>query len=192
MSIKKSYTNKKQLSKLNKEVSNYINRTGQTKKQIAYDLSISPSALGNFLSGRSKLTEARGIQICQEIGIVPTVVYGELAGSLQVHFHRHKLTAPIETESRTIYMENPGAWEIVEIDKAIDIKGDYFRIQAKKGSSLIIVGLPLHSESNITTEYVAYAETEHSDFEIITKREFDKKPKGYKALGVAAFSWGRL
>ena len=90
MSIKKSYTNKKQLSKLNKEVSNYINRTGQTKKQIASDLSISPSALGNFLSGRSKLTEARGIQICQEIGIVPTCIYDELVGSLQVAFYRHK------------------------------------------------------------------------------------------------------
>lgn len=189
MSVKKNYTNKKQLDKLNCEIKKFLNRTGQTKKQIAANMSISPSALGNFLSGRSRLSEVRGIQICQEIGIVPTCIYDELVGSLQLAFYRHKLTAPIKTKPQTIYKENPGAWEIVEIDKSIDIKGGYFRIQAKKGSSLIIVGLPLHSESNITTEYVLYAETENSDFEIITKREFDKKPKGYKALGVAAFSW---
>lgn len=191
MSITKNYTNRKQLDKLNCEINKFLNRTGQTKKQIAANMSISPSALGNFLSGRSRLSEVRGIQICQEIGIVPTVVYGELAGSLQVHFHRHKLTAPIETEPRAIYMENPGAWEIIKIDKTIDVKGDYFRFQAKKGSKLAIVGLPVSSEGSFLSDYVLYAETENSDFEILTNYEFNQKPKGYKALHIIGFSWKR-
>jgi len=191
MSITKNYANKKQLSKLNAEVNKFLNRTGQTKKQIAENLSISPSALGNFLSGRSKLSEARGIQICQEIGIVPTVVYGELAGSLQVHFHRYKLSAPIEREPRAVYMENPGAWEIIEIDKTIDFKGDYFRFQAKKGSKLAIVGLPVSLEGSFNTDYVLYAETESSDFEILSNAEFQIKPKGFKALHIVGFSWQR-
>ena len=191
MSITKNYANKKQLSKLNAEVNKFLNRTGQTKKQIAENLSISPSALGHFLSGRSKLSEARGIQICQEIGIVPTVVYGELAGSLQVNYHRHKLTAPIEIETKAVYMENPGAWEIIEIDKPIDLRGDYFRFQAKKGTKLAIVGLAISLEGSFATDYVLYAETENSDFEILSNAEFRTKPKGFKALHIVALSWQR-
>jgi len=109
-----------------------------------------------------------------------------------VHHHRFKMSAPIRLpQERTVFMENPGAWELVEIDKGLQVQGLDFNIQVRANSNLMVVALPINDVQNIPANYVLYAAHEKAEFEFLTVEEYRKKPKGFKTLLVAGFSWSR-
>lgn len=192
MQPKKKFLTNSQVNKLKNEVNKFCKRTGVSKKSLAENLKMSPSGLGNYLSGRTKLGETTAINLCALIGVPPTTIVGELRGAMQVHHHRYKMSAPISVQhERTVFMENPGAWELVEIDKGLQVQGLDFNIQVRANSDLMIVALPMGDLDNIPANYVLYAAHEKAEFEFLTVEEYRKKPKGYKALLVAGFSWRR-
>jgi len=192
MQPKKKFLTNSQVSKLKKEVNKFCKRTGRSKKSLADTLKMSPSGLGNYLSGRTKLGETTAINLCAAIGVPPTNIVGELKGSMQVHHHRFKMSAPISLkQERTVFMENPGAWELVEIDKGLHVQGLDFNIQVRANSNLMVVALPINDVQNIPANYVLYAAHEKAEFEFLTVEEYRRKPKGFKTLLVAGFSWRR-
>ncbi len=193
MQIKKIYLKAKEIDKLKTEVNKFCKRTGLSKRLLAENLKMSPSGLGNYLSGRTKLGQDMAIKICSEIGLAPTHVVGPLTKNMQVHQHRFKMSAPINKQTETtLFIQNPGIWELVEVDEPFNFHGREFSVNIRANSKLMIVGLEHNDDLPFASDYVLYAAHEKSGFEFLTAEEFQKKPKGYKTLHVAGFTWKRI
>lgn len=183
---------KKKIQLLKKAVDDFCKKTGKTKKLIGQELGWkSASSLGNFLSGSSTLSEENAILICKAVGIDPLTILGSISQSVQMHSHSWKITAPIEKAAehkRAVFSTNPGSWQIVEIDKDLVFEDKDFKIEVKAGSSMLFACLE-EGETQNTSKYVLYAENKSSAFEILTRKQFEKKGKGFKVLDLTGMSW---
>jgi len=193
MKPKRKKLNRSQVEQLKKAVEIFSNRTGKTKASISRELGWSGgSALGNFLSGRSPLHEDAAVRICMAVDYDPRKIVGEISGSLQMHSHNHRLTAPVEKTAEdeyTHFSQNPGVWQIVEIDRDFEMKGKGFNIKAKAGTELIIVTAPVLQGRAIFSSHVLFAQTSKSGFELIPREDLRIKGKGYKVLQIAGLAF---
>jgi hypothetical protein len=193
MKPKRKKLNKNQVEQLKKAVEIFSNRTGITKAAISKELGWSGgSALGNFLSGRSPLHEDSALRICMAVDYDPRKILGEISGSLQMHSHNHRLTAPVEKtaeEEQTRFSQNPGVWEIVEIDRDFELKGKGFNFKAKAGTELIIVTTPVRQGTPIYSSHVLYAKSAKSGFKVIPTEDLRIQEKGYKVLQISGIAF---